>query len=475
MRIRHRERLWLVIGGIAALCAVAGPLLHARATALVETEAAWAAVTRALAALPTAGEAADTVPAGTPATSAQQAALLAVIDEYQRLLREGDYGGAWDLIHPDTRGEWDEVRWAENCELRSIDEYWEDAYNEGAAALMLGTNREVVDVVVSGDEGLAHIAMDVRSSEAFALKRHGDEWAIDLAGTENADAKQSISDQMEQLNDPDRLRQALWAVLQEEIGPPESRLDLATLPVEAPERGIVSATLDGDKAYLEAKTTGRLHVAISLEKRSGRWTIDEYAHVEVIAPDTDLSAGPPFLRVAGRASMAQCLSNVKQLALGYLMYASDYDERMPLADKWCDGIYPYIRNEEVLRCPADDEQWSYAMNYKASRQSLGLVERPAETIILFETEPSRKNAYDEEGMPGTTIANPERHGGQNVFAYVDGHAKAIPNSALYLDLFRLKDRTGEFERPWAWAQEVVVEEPVEEVLPDEGTEEPPAP
>jgi prepilin-type N-terminal cleavage/methylation domain-containing protein len=38
---------------------------------------------------------------------------------------------------------------------------------------------------------------------------------------------------------------------------------------------------------------------------------------------------PVFARAREKARQTSCLSNVKQLTLGILMYAQDYDERLP--------------------------------------------------------------------------------------------------------------------------------------------------
>jgi prepilin-type N-terminal cleavage/methylation domain-containing protein len=41
---------------------------------------------------------------------------------------------------------------------------------------------------------------------------------------------------------------------------------------------------------------------------------------------------PVFARAREKARQTSCLSNVKQLSLGMLMYTQDYDERLPRCD-----------------------------------------------------------------------------------------------------------------------------------------------
>ncbi|MCD6351947.1 MAG: prepilin-type N-terminal cleavage/methylation domain-containing protein, partial [Armatimonadetes bacterium] len=43
---------------------------------------------------------------------------------------------------------------------------------------------------------------------------------------------------------------------------------------------------------------------------------------------------PVFARAREKARQASCLSNLKQLALGFLMYIQDYDERLPRYCWW---------------------------------------------------------------------------------------------------------------------------------------------
>jgi len=79
---------------------------------------------------------------------------------------------------------------------------------------------------------------------------------------------------------------------------------------------------------------------------------------------------PVFARAREKARQTACLSNLKQLALGVIMYASDWDERAPgtghpwaiysggpwPVDKytlWQINIYPYVKNRQLYICPSD--------------------------------------------------------------------------------------------------------------------------
>lgn len=76
---------------------------------------------------------------------------------------------------------------------------------------------------------------------------------------------------------------------------------------------------------------------------------------------------PVFGRARENARRATCQSNLKQIGLGLIQYAQDYDEQQPLTTfggnggsnaalgiyKWMDAIYPYVKSEQVFKCPSD--------------------------------------------------------------------------------------------------------------------------
>jgi prepilin-type N-terminal cleavage/methylation domain-containing protein/prepilin-type processing-associated H-X9-DG protein len=72
---------------------------------------------------------------------------------------------------------------------------------------------------------------------------------------------------------------------------------------------------------------------------------------------------PVFAQAREKARSASCLSNVKQLSLGIMMYVQDNDEFMPFGyaytwpgqvelTYWHDHIRPYIKSEKLYTCPS---------------------------------------------------------------------------------------------------------------------------
>jgi prepilin-type N-terminal cleavage/methylation domain-containing protein/prepilin-type processing-associated H-X9-DG protein len=79
---------------------------------------------------------------------------------------------------------------------------------------------------------------------------------------------------------------------------------------------------------------------------------------------------PVFAQAREKARQASCLNNQKQIGLGILMYAQDYDEMYPMGFQvdgglppatpgswnnaaWPQLVQPYIKNLMVFTCPSD--------------------------------------------------------------------------------------------------------------------------
>lgn len=108
-----------------------------------------------------------------------------------------------------------------------------------------------------------------------------------------------------------------------------------------------------------------------------------------------------------RARQMLCLSNMKELALGLLMCAQDYDEVLPDVRNWQTMVSPYLLSSDVFRCP---EGGYYAMNPRLSRISLTQISNPAQTVLLYEVDADGKPLYN------------AHLGGAN-YAYADGSCK----------------------------------------------------
>lgn len=131
---------------------------------------------------------------------------------------------------------------------------------------------------------------------------------------------------------------------------------------------------------------------------------------------------PVFSQAREAARSASCMSNEKQMSLGLLMYAQDYDQKLPPSTQWMALESPYIKNDSVYHCPSlhadGPTAYGYAMYSPLSGTLTTDVANPQQVPLLFDSSNLAYNATD----TGTSFANPPRHRGSNNVAYLDGHA-----------------------------------------------------
>jgi prepilin-type processing-associated H-X9-DG protein len=146
-----------------------------------------------------------------------------------------------------------------------------------------------------------------------------------------------------------------------------------------------------------------------------------------IAPD-EAKPGNSEALVPGKTALsdarAVCLTRVKALASGMLMYAADYDGALPDATGWPLGIQPYVKDQDSFLCPADDRvdpqdpggrPTGYTMYEPMTGLYLNSLKEKGKAYLLFD---------------GTEVAGEEgaaafRHDGGLNLAYVDGHTKWV--------------------------------------------------
>ncbi len=175
---------------------------------------------------------------------------------------------------------------------------------------------------------------------------------------------------------------------------------------------------------------------------------------------------PVFARAREKARQTSCLSNLKQIGLGALMYAQDYDETflngsyagtcawghvhtaadgVHAAYGWPTFLIPYVKNTQIFVCPSAPATIctattvrsgisnAYGINYDGvCGRAMGSMDKPAERMLVqdmadtFVISSNNTQAQCFSQM-GTGLA---RHNeGANV-AFCDGHSKWLSGSTI---------------------------------------------
>lgn len=193
---------------------------------------------------------------------------------------------------------------------------------------------------------------------------------------------------------------------------------------------------------------------------------------------------PVFAKAREKARQASCLSNLKQIGMGLMMYAQDFDERLPATYQdmvggidwplysWRGAMYPYVKNSQLFVCPSDSAPGadpspnslgpvSYAANDRvmlANRgpvsNTIGDITEPANTLMVFDSwmasrwcawwnsDPSGNNWGCEARPSGLVVPvggsaaltnDLSRHNGGFNAAMCDGHAKWFKSGAADWD------------------------------------------
>jgi prepilin-type processing-associated H-X9-DG protein len=193
---------------------------------------------------------------------------------------------------------------------------------------------------------------------------------------------------------------------------------------------------------------------------------------------------PVFARVRENARRASCMSSMKQIALGFMQYVQDYDERFPLSSNrhyvsttdgtscggdtqgrpqgapcpyaWQSGMQPYLKSTQIYYCPSrrNKIRGTYFMDYAINAnladnfpqgngggfyKKLSGVSEPSLTVlnceyyqgfpdwpfagreVLFSTlDTTAKSTYSSIYDP---TAGLKRHLDGANWSFVDGHVK----------------------------------------------------
>jgi len=206
---------------------------------------------------------------------------------------------------------------------------------------------------------------------------------------------------------------------------------------------------------------------------------------------------PVFAQARDKARSTACLSNMKQVGTGLMMYTQDYDETLPgnhgaqegfnlplgfmdpgSPRNWAREVQPYIRNLGAFVCPAATPRsdvppdgltsgyretadpaggnTNYLLNGLTANRALADIPAPANTIYLMEYNFLSRTAQERPLRVSTNAynwANPAsspytgdyqqfnhnfyivRHQGGGNFTFADGHAKWLRKTKVTFAMY----------------------------------------
>jgi prepilin-type N-terminal cleavage/methylation domain-containing protein/prepilin-type processing-associated H-X9-DG protein len=162
---------------------------------------------------------------------------------------------------------------------------------------------------------------------------------------------------------------------------------------------------------------------------------------------------PVFAKAREKARQSSCLSNVKQIGLGLIQYAQDFDEMFPRPWNnipgvipgsnyvtWVDMIMPYCKNLQMFQCPSRQftqaqmayttTPFAYYYNMNAtdagcSGMALGLAQNPSNMIMALDGWGTMDANWTAAALSAHYRTNTvvRRHNDGFNIVFVDGHGK----------------------------------------------------
>jgi prepilin-type N-terminal cleavage/methylation domain-containing protein/prepilin-type processing-associated H-X9-DG protein len=112
---------------------------------------------------------------------------------------------------------------------------------------------------------------------------------------------------------------------------------------------------------------------------------------------------PVFAKARDKARQTACLSNARQVSLGFMQYVQDYDEMFPPSTS---GIalfvtQPYIKSLDVWRCPSYSGAYTLAVSWLPRDRIVTGWAHNSDVIGGFNGTPPKPLSYVDE--PGGTV------------------------------------------------------------------------
>ena len=171
---------------------------------------------------------------------------------------------------------------------------------------------------------------------------------------------------------------------------------------------------------------------------------------------------PVFAKAREKARQASCQSNLKQIGLALLMYASDYDGQITMHVNmfgaglpdlaaarlywWMYTLQPYMKNEQLLICPSygqfiersecrghHGQYGGYVGTCRVWQgpKKLDSLKRPANTVLVFDAMCRTCNMAGAGSCWAGEYDCWHPHNDQSNHVFADGHVKTLKPSRAW--------------------------------------------
>lgn len=143
---------------------------------------------------------------------------------------------------------------------------------------------------------------------------------------------------------------------------------------------------------------------------------------------------PVFAQANQAAKKTATLVNAKQLSIGVMMYAVDFDDTFPRADTWSDVAIAYVKDEAHFSAPVDTASpggYDFAFAKGLSGKKLTAIADPNRVAMIFESGTEGKNQAGGKELlpkPGRCSLAGGRRG--SAIAMADASAKVVSDEEI---------------------------------------------
>lgn len=141
----------------------------------------------------------------------------------------------------------------------------------------------------------------------------------------------------------------------------------------------------------------------------------------------------------------RCLSALKHVTLSMLVYAEDYDGRLPGASDWMERSKDYMKSGLAgYRCSEITEPgFGFAFRDTMAGVDVLAFSDEAPQPFLFDSVDCRWNAHGGYGL----IPSQGRHEGKSSIGFADGHAAQVVRAVIFARIWEGRRGAGGGSRP----------------------------